>query len=318
MPHQSLPTQCLEELVFTTTIKDVLVKYTDGIVAAKYDDVAMNTMTEVEKALAGADASDLRASFRRAHSFSIPPFTLYRNYHPGAYSDSIFGVPLVDILIDQDNVPKVIRMCIDEVEKRGLNTKKLYSLGSPIDAEVRQLRRRFDSEKTFSFRPTDNIHSVAMLLWLYLSELPQPLFMLSLRDYRQYAQNRARYTETDFPLLRSKIRELHPVHRTSLGTLLRHLLRVSSHSDKNAMTVEALATRFNYIVLRTGNAVLPGGVDLKKHVMEDLIRNVQTLFDERPSSSPPVPPLVNEGRGVIHAATLGGDEIGEKVEEGTT
>jgi hypothetical protein len=90
--------------------------------------VAMNTRAEVEKALAGADTSDLRGSFRRAHSFSIPPFTLYRNYHPGAYSDSIFGLPLVDVTTNQDNIPKVIRMCIDEVEKRGLNTKKIYSV----------------------------------------------------------------------------------------------------------------------------------------------------------------------------------------------
>jgi hypothetical protein len=33
----------------------------------------MSTRTEVEKALAGTDTSDLRASFRRALSFSIPP-----------------------------------------------------------------------------------------------------------------------------------------------------------------------------------------------------------------------------------------------------
>jgi hypothetical protein len=72
-----------------------------------------------------------------------------------------------------------------------------------------------------------------------------------------------KYAENDFPLLRSKIRALYPVHRASLGTLLRHLLRVSSHSNKNAMTVEALATRFSYTVLRTGNAVLQGGVDVK-------------------------------------------------------
>ncbi|KAH8997409.1 Rho GTPase activation protein [Lactarius akahatsu] len=169
-----------------------------------------------------------------------------------------------------------------------------------------------------------------MLLWLYLLDLPEPLFMLSLRDYRQYAQNRARYIENDFSLLRLKIGELHPVHRASLGTLLRHLLRVSSHSDKNAMTVEALATRFSYTVLRTGNAV-QGGVDVKVHcndfcqifrlisseklVMEDLIQLAHTLFDERPSPSPP--PLVNGGVGcgVIHAGTRGRDE---KVEQETT
>ncbi len=88
----------------------------------------MSTRAEVEKALAGTDMSDLRASFRRAHSFSIPPPALYRNYRPGAYSDLIFGVPLVDLTTNEDNVPNVMRMCIEEVEKRGLNTKEIYSV----------------------------------------------------------------------------------------------------------------------------------------------------------------------------------------------
>ena len=70
------------------------------------------------------------------------------------------------------------------------------------------------------------------------------------------------YTENDCSLLRSKIHELHPVHRESLGALLRHLSRVASHSDMNAMTVEVLATRFRYTVLR-GNEVSQDGVDMK-------------------------------------------------------
>jgi hypothetical protein len=70
------------------------------------------------------------------------------------------------------------------------------------------------------------------------------------------------YTENDCSFLRSKIQELHPVHRESLGALLRHLSRVASHSDMNAMTVEALATGFRYTVLR-GNVVLQDGVDVK-------------------------------------------------------
>ena len=96
--------------------------------AAKHDNVAMSTRVEVGKALDGAEKSILRVSFRRALRISIPPVTVYRNYHPGAPSDSIFGVPLVDVTTDQDNIPKVIRMCIEEVEKRGLNTKKIYSV----------------------------------------------------------------------------------------------------------------------------------------------------------------------------------------------
>jgi hypothetical protein len=95
---------------------------------AKYDNLAMNTKAEVENILDRTDTSDLRASFRRALFFSIPPLTLYHNFRPGAYSNLTFGVPLVDHERNEDNVPKIMRMCIDEVEKRGLNTNKIYSV----------------------------------------------------------------------------------------------------------------------------------------------------------------------------------------------
>ncbi|KAH9165434.1 hypothetical protein EDB89DRAFT_2233423 [Lactarius sanguifluus] len=274
---------CLEELVFTSTVKDVLVKYMDGMITTctKHDELAMSTKAEVENAFAGTDTSDLRGSFRRALSFSIPPRTLYHSYRPGGNSDLIFGVPLVDVETNEDNVPKVMRICIEEVEKRGLNTKGIYSVSSINDTEVLELRRRFESERPFSFSSTDNIYSVAGLLKCYLWDLPEPLFMLSLQDYRNYRQNRARFTENNFSLLRSKIRKLHSIHRASLRALLRHLLRVSSHSDTNATTVEALAGYLCYAVLR-GNTILVDGVHVKGLVLEDLIQNVHTLFDERP------------------------------------
>jgi hypothetical protein len=63
-------------------------------------------------------------------------------------------------------------------------------------------------------------------------------------------------------LLRSKIRELHVVHRESLGALLRHLLHVASHSDKNSMTVEKLAYQFTYVVLG-GNVVSQDSLVMK-------------------------------------------------------
>ncbi|KAH9175094.1 hypothetical protein EDB89DRAFT_2227617 [Lactarius sanguifluus] len=278
---------CLEELVFTPTVKNVLVNYMDGMATTctMYHDLAMSTKAEVEEALAGTDTSDLRTSFRRDLSHSIPPPIFYRNYYrPGAYSDPVFGVPLVEVETNEDKVPKVMRMCIEEVEKRGLNTKGIYSVRPIHDAGVLQLRRRFESEKLFSFSSTDNIHSVAALLELYLFDLPEPLFMLSLQDYRNYRQTRARFPENNFSLLRSKIRELHPIHRASLCALLRHLLCVSTHSDTNATTVQALAGYLRYVVLRGGAVMQDGGL-----VLEDLIQNAKTLFDERPSSPSPIP-----------------------------
>jgi hypothetical protein len=56
------------------------------------------------------------------------------------------------------------------------------------------------------------------------------------------------------------------------------------------MTVKSLASHFSYAVLR-GNSVLQDDVNVKKLVMEDLIRNADILFDEHPPPSPPVPSL---------------------------
>ncbi|KAH8986368.1 hypothetical protein EDB92DRAFT_1949282 [Lactarius akahatsu] len=273
---------CLEGLVFTPTVKNVLDKYMDGMTTActRHRNLAMDTSADVEKALAGTDTSGLRASFGHALSLSIPPLTLYCNHRPNAYLNLIFGVPLVNLTANRDNVPNLIRLCVEEVEKRGLNTKGIYWVGHPHRAEVLEasLQRRFENEQSFSFSSTDNIHTVAMLLVHYLWDIPEPLLVLSSQDYRNYRQNRARYTENDYSVLRSKIRELHPVHRASLEAVLQHLFLVSSHSDKNAMSVKALAGQFCYTILR-GNTVSEGGVH--KLIMEDLIENAHTLFDER-------------------------------------
>ncbi|KAI9455786.1 Rho GTPase activation protein [Lactarius psammicola] len=211
--------------------------------------------TELEET--GTDTSNLKVSFRRALSLSIPPPALYHNHHLGAYSNLIFGVPLSECMTDGDYVPKVIRMCIEEVEKRGLNTYEIYSVGAMYDPE---LRRRLESEQTFSFSCKDNIHSIATLLKLYLWDLPEPLCTLPLRDYIQYGQNR--------------------------GALCLHLSLVASYSDKNAMSATALAFRFGFCVFSGCTKIFPSGVRMKDLLMEDLIQNAHTLFDEH---LPPFP-----------------------------
>ena len=88
----------------------------------------MNAKAGVENVLDGTDTSDLRASFHRALSYSKPPLTLCSNYRPSGDSNLIFGVPLVEEMTGENRVPKVVRMCIEEVQKRGLNTPRIYKV----------------------------------------------------------------------------------------------------------------------------------------------------------------------------------------------
>lgn len=166
--------------------------------STEHDYIAKSTGAKVENALCETDAFDLKVSFRRAVFLSTPLLTLYCNYRPSGYSNLTFGVPLVCLKTNEGNIPKVMKMCIEEVEKRGLNVDKIYSVSLSrlvfgftlncrsrtlcatqkygrsvectvvtnlqVDMSSIQLARRFEREQSFWFTSTDNIHSVAALL----------------------------------------------------------------------------------------------------------------------------------------------------------
>jgi hypothetical protein len=76
------------------------------------------------------------------------------------------------------------------------------------------------------------------------------------------------YKHNNFSLLRTKICELHPVHRASLRALLRHLFLVA-HSDSNAATVKLLSVLFYEHVLGS-YPVHEGGNEVKVRCIDSL------------------------------------------------
>jgi hypothetical protein len=63
-----------------------------------------------------------------------------------------------------------------------------------------------------------------------------------------------------FPLLKSKIRRLPPVHQATLKAVLEHLARVASHSATNKMDVRNLAIVFGTVIF--GEDELPKNNDV--------------------------------------------------------
>ncbi|KAI0252694.1 hypothetical protein BJV78DRAFT_331476 [Lactifluus subvellereus] len=290
----------LERFIFegTGTIKKVLVTYADTMIAtyATQNCLAIHARSAVEKVSGETDTSILGASLRRSLALSIPQPTLYYNYHVGECQDLIFGVTLVDYATaraSENEVPKTLRICIDEVDKRGLDAEGIYRVsGRHANVQEHKVER---NEKTFSFNSyTDDIYSVASLLKLYLRELPEPLFKFPMQDRIHHSEDMAGHSANDFVLLRSKIRRLPAVHRASLRALVEHLSRIASNAAKNKMDAKNLAIVFGPVVF--GEDEIPQGDLLsiqptKDSVMEDLIENAPVLFDEQlPPSSPPLPP----------------------------
>ena len=71
----------------------------------------------------------LATSLRSSLELSIPAPVLYYNYHVGECQDLIFGVSLADYATargSENGVPKILRICIDEIDKRGLDAEGIY------------------------------------------------------------------------------------------------------------------------------------------------------------------------------------------------
>lgn len=65
---------------------------------------------------------------------AAPKRVLYTNYYVGDCMDLIFGVGLVDYAtsrgLSDGEVPKIVRICINEVDRRGLNSEGIYRVSN--------------------------------------------------------------------------------------------------------------------------------------------------------------------------------------------
>lgn len=70
-------------------------------------------------------------------ALSIPIPILYHNFYVGECKDLIFGFSLQDYATARDlpegEIPKIVRICIEEVDRRGLDAEGIYRVSPPRD-----------------------------------------------------------------------------------------------------------------------------------------------------------------------------------------
>ncbi|PPQ88087.1 hypothetical protein CVT25_014385 [Psilocybe cyanescens] len=285
----------------STTMKTVLEKYADNMTATTSTQTQLSSHMRaiVDRISPEKDVAKLKTNIPRSLASAIPDPILYEHGLVGECNDLIFGFSLVDYAtakgLQEGDVPKIIRICIDEIDKRGLESEGIYRV-SGRHAIVQGLQHEIEKdESAFQFTPKDDVYAVSSLLKLYLRELPEPVFRFSLQDRIQHTEDREEHFSNNFMLLRSKIRRLPPVHQATLKSIIEHLSRVVARSSKNKMDAKNLAIVFGGVIF--GDDEMPKGGDLlsvqtvKDTVMEDLILNASVLYEsETGPSSPPLPP----------------------------
>jgi hypothetical protein len=131
--------------------------------------LASHARQMVEKVKPDGDQAALSSRISRELQAAIPPQVYYYNYFVGECKDITFGVSLSDYatsrVLMEGEIPRVVRLCIDEVEERGMQVEGIYRI-SGRHAIVQNLQHKLErNEREFKFDPlTDDIHAVASLL----------------------------------------------------------------------------------------------------------------------------------------------------------
>ncbi|XP_068097958.1 rho GTPase-activating protein 33 isoform X3 [Hyperolius riggenbachi] len=207
----------------------------------------------------------------------------------GILRERVFGTDLGEHLLDSgEEVPRVLVSCTQFIEKFGI-VDGIYRL-SGVSSNIQKLRHEFDSERIPDLsRDTylQDVHCVSSLCKLYFRELPNPL--LTYRLYHPFTEAMSANGEEE-KLIRvhDLIQQLPPPHYRTLEYLMRHLFRLSMHSDRTGMHARNLAIIWAPNLLRSRDMETVGtpGADAFREVrvqsvlVEFLLLNVETLFSD--------------------------------------
>ncbi|XP_039474177.1 active breakpoint cluster region-related protein isoform X2 [Oreochromis aureus] len=201
---------------------------------------------------------------------------------PSKKQSGVFGVKInVVTKRERSKVPYIVRQCIEEVEKRGIDEVGIYRI-SGVATDIQALKSAFDTNtKDILVMLSDmDINAIAGTLKLYFRELPEPL--LTDRLYPAFMEGIA----LSDPAAKENcmmhlLRSLPEPNIMTFLTLLEHLKRVAEKEPINKMSLHNLATVFGPTLLRpsesesTKGQHITSASDIWSH---DVMAQVQVLL----------------------------------------
>ncbi|XP_034033683.1 active breakpoint cluster region-related protein isoform X1 [Thalassophryne amazonica] len=201
---------------------------------------------------------------------------------PSKKQSGVFGVKInVVTKRERSKVPYIVRQCIEEVEKRGIDEVGIYRI-SGVATDIQALKLAFDTNtKDILVMLSDmDINAIAGTLKLYFRELPEPL--LTDRLYPAFMEGIA----LSDPAAKENcmmhlLRSLPDPNLMTFLTLLEHLKRVAEKEPVNKMSLHNLATVFGPTLLRpsesesTKGQNITSASDIWSH---DVMAQVQVLL----------------------------------------
>uniref|UniRef100_A0A4W3IKR6 Rho GTPase activating protein 42b n=1 Tax=Callorhinchus milii TaxID=7868 RepID=A0A4W3IKR6_CALMI len=186
-----------------------------------------------------------------------------------------------------------VRKCIDAVEARGINAMGLYRM-SGVNSKVQKLMNTIfapkaapdmdlDTELWDMKTITSGLKNYLRYVQFFTVPIYRPYFvMLKLKSDDQNYRVRA---------VHALVYKLPEKNREMLDLLLKHLVKVSTHSQKNLMTVSNLGVIFGPTLMRSQEETVAAMMNIKFQniVVEILIENYEKIFNTPPDPNVPLP-----------------------------
>ncbi|XP_076835628.1 rho GTPase-activating protein 42 isoform X2 [Brachyhypopomus gauderio] len=186
-----------------------------------------------------------------------------------------------------------VRKCIHLVETRGIQTMGLYRIGG-VNSKVQRLMTSVFAAKAPADMDLDpdtwDNKTITSGLKNYIRCLAEPLltyrlhkdFIMAVKSDDQNYRVRA---------VHALVHKLPDKNKEMLDILIKHLLVVSTHSQKNLMTVSNLGVIFGPTLMRAQEETVAAMMNIKFQniVVEILIENYEKIFHQAPDPNVPLP-----------------------------
>ncbi|XP_068184530.1 rho GTPase-activating protein 15 [Antennarius striatus] len=229
-----------------------------------------------------SDATDKNGVKNRLKKFIIRRPSIKTLQEKGLIKDRVFGCHLSTLCEREGTtVPKFIRICLDAVDKRGLEVDGIYRVSGNL-ATVQKLRFIIDQEEDLDLdhKQWEDIHVVTGALKLFFRELPEPLFPFTF--FSAFVEAiKIRDSKHKVEAMKKLVRDLPKPNQDTMKLLFSHLLRVLDYSRKNLMSTQGIGIVFGPTLmwpkLDAGNMAV--NMVYQNHIVEFILTESQNIFD---------------------------------------
>ncbi|XP_034549033.1 rho GTPase-activating protein 15 [Notolabrus celidotus] len=192
-----------------------------------------------------SDSADKNGVKNRLKKFIIRRPSMKTLQEKGLIKDRVFGCPLSTLCQREGNsVPRFVQICVDAVEKRGLEVDGIYRVSGNL-ATIQKLRFIIDQEEDLDLDHSqwEDIHVVTGALKMFFRELPEPLFPF--RFFQLFVEaNKIKECKQKVQAMKKLILELPKPNKDTMKLLFSHLHRVLAFSRKNLMSTQGIGIVF--------------------------------------------------------------------------